>query len=263
MSPPRLHVAQPLGDDAQIRLAPPQAHYLRHVLRLRAGAEVLVFNGADGEWRARLAEGREPSLAVTGLERPQAAEPGPTLLIAPIKRPRLEWLLEKAVELGVRRFVPVLTERTVVRPEASNRLRARIIEAAEQCGRLTLPTVDEPTPLMTAVASMTAAGPLAFADEAGGGLPLLAALDAQPLAAFLIGPEGGFSPRERRDLLFRDHVVAVSLGGTILRVETAALYAATCWRAAADRRGVTGVAAPACGDSSPTIREASTGGESR
>jgi 16S rRNA (uracil1498-N3)-methyltransferase len=256
MSMPRLYVEQPIGDGTLLRLAPPQVHRLRNVLRLRAGAELLVFNGSDGEWRARLAEGREAVLAVVGRARPQEAEPGPTLLMAPIKRPRLEWLLEKAVELGVSRFVPVLTERSVVRPEASHRLRARIVEAAEQCGRLTLPAVDEPVALPAAVDALTMAEPLAFADEAGGGVPLLSALEAAPLAAFLIGPEGGFSPRERRELLLNDRVVAVSLGRTILRVETAAVYAAACWRAAADRRG-----APAA--SSPTIREASTGGDSR
>lgn len=258
MSTPRLFVERPLAAGQSLPLEAAQAHYLKTVLRLRPGGEVRVFNGVDGEWSARLAGARQPLLEVAERQRGQTAEPGPTLLVAPIRKPRLEWLLEKAVELGVARIVPVITERSVVRPEASHRLRARAIEAAEQCGRLTVPDLTEPLPLAAAVTQAGAQGPLAFADEAGGGAPLLAALEAGPIDAFLIGPEGGFAPAERRALLARESVIPVSLGPTILRAETAAIYAVACWRGLADRRAVGGA-----GDSSPTMRVASTGGDSR
>jgi 16S rRNA (uracil1498-N3)-methyltransferase len=227
-------------------------------MRLRAGATVLVFNGVDGEWAATLEDGRQPRLVAGERHRPQRSEPGPTLLVAPIKRPRLEWLLEKAVELGVGRILPVLTERSVVRPEASHRLRAHVIEAAEQCGRLTVPEVAEPMALISVVDAVTSGGSLGFADEAGGGIPLITALETASIGSVLIGPEGGFSPNERAVLLARPQVRPVSLGPLILRAETAAIYAMACWRAVADGR-----AGGIAGASSLTIREASTGGESR
>lgn len=258
MSIPRLHLDQPLAQDARLVLDSRQAHYLRNVLRLRAAAEVLVFNGRDGEWLARLGEGRQPGLVAVEQRRPQPAPSGPVLMVAPIKRPRLEWLLEKAVELGVRRIVLVLTERGVVRPEDSHRLLARAVEAAEQCGRLDVPDIAGPLALAAAVEAVRAEGALAFADEAGGGTPLLEAMQAGRLDTFLIGPEGGFAPRERAMLLDRHHVVPVSLGGTILRAETAAIYAVACWRAMAGLRG-DGTE----GASSSTIRRESTGGDSR
>ena len=258
MSAPRLHLDQPIAAGARVALDQRQAHYLRNVMRLRPGSEVLVFNGRDGEWLARLGEGKEPSLVAAERRRSQPPEAGPTLLAAPIKRPRLEWLLEKAVELGVRRIVPVLTERSVVRPDASHRLRARAIEAAEQCGRLDVPEIAEPLPLAAAVDMVTAAETMAFADEAGGGRPLVEALEAERLAAFLIGPEGGFAPREREMLLGRDRVVPVSLVVFINVSETSEIYTVACWRAVADRRGC-----GAAGDSSSTIRRESTGGDSR
>jgi 16S rRNA (uracil1498-N3)-methyltransferase len=146
----------------------------------------------------------------------------------------------------------------VVRPEASQRLRARAVEAAEQCGRLTVPEVAEPMRLGAAVDAATAAGLLAFADETGGGDPLIAALEAEPLDALLVGPEGGFAPAERTALLARPRVRPVSLGPLVLRTETAAIYAMACWRAVAERR-----AGGVAGASSPTIRDASTGGDSR
>ena len=146
MSVPRLQVEARLLPGAALRLEDDRAHYLRHVLRLRAGDPVLAFNAEDGEWQARLAtQGRHG--AVLELEqrvRAPAEEPGPTLVFAPIRRNRLEWLLEKAVELGVARLVPVITRRTVVKPEGSERLAAIAREAAEQCERLTVPPVDPP-----------------------------------------------------------------------------------------------------------------------
>lgn len=237
MSPSRLFVVQPLSAGAHLRLEGPQAHYLRNVLRLRQGASVLVFNGADGEWLAHLTEGREPALIVEAQARPQREEAGPMLLVAPIKRPRLEWLVEKAVELGVVRIAPVLTERSVVRPESSQRLRRQAIEAAEQCGRLSVPEVEEPGRLLRTVETAAAGAGVAFADETGGGVPLLAALENGGIGGLLVGPEGGFAPAERAALLAIAGVVPVSLGALVLRAETAAIYAMACWRAVADRRG--------------------------
>lgn len=237
MSPPRLFVEQPLTARMHVRLEAPQAHYLRHVLRLRQGAPVLVFNGVDGEWLGHLADGREAMLVADSQVRPQREEAGPLLLVAPIKRPRLEWLVEKAVELGVARLAPVLTERSVVRPESSQRLRRQAIEAAEQCGRLTVPEVEEPGRLLSTVETAAAAAGVAFADEAGGGVPLLAALENGGIGGLLVGPEGGFAPAERAALLAIPGVVPVSLGPLVLRAETAAIYAMACSRAVADRRG--------------------------
>lgn len=237
MSPPRLFVEQPLAARMHVRLEAPQAHYLRHVLRLRQGAPVLAFNGADGEWLGHLAEGREPTLVADSQMRPQREETGPLLLVAPIKRPRLEWLVEKAVELGAARIAPVLTERSVVRPESSQRLRRQAIEAAEQCGRLSVPEVEEPGRLLRTVETVAAGAGVAFADETGGGVPLLAALENGGIGGLLVGPEGGFAPAERAALLAIAGVVPVSLGALVLRAETAAIYAMACWRAVADRRG--------------------------
>jgi 16S rRNA (uracil1498-N3)-methyltransferase len=234
MSPPRLFVPDPLLEGATVPLDRARAHYLRDVMRLRTGAPVHLFNGIDGEWLAILGGDRKAAVLEIGQRRrAQAVEPGPVLLFAPIKRPRLEWLLEKAVELGVARLVPVLTERTVVRPESSERLRARVIEAAEQCERLTVPALDDPADLLGAVDALPSGELLAFADEQGGGVPAIDLFREQPVTALLIGPEGGFTPAERKALLARARIRAVSLGPRILRAETAALHALACWGAVA------------------------------
>jgi 16S rRNA (uracil1498-N3)-methyltransferase len=133
-----------------------------------------------------------------------------------------------------------------------------MVEAAEQCGRLTVPELAEPTRLLAAVDATISTGLLAFADEAGGGAPLIAALEARMPDALLVGPEGGFAAAERTALLARPGVCPVSLGPLILRTETAAIYAMACWRAVAERR-----VADDAGASSLTIRDASTGGDSR
>jgi 16S rRNA (uracil1498-N3)-methyltransferase len=233
MTVPRLHVAERLGAGRELRLAGDRAHYLRNVLRLRAGAELRLFNAVDGEWRASVASaGRhEIGLAVAERVRAPAAEPGPSLAFAPIRRNRLEWLVEKAVELGVARLVPILTQRTVVRPEGAGRLEAIAVEAAEQCERLTVPTVDPPRPLHEWLAARPIV-PLLFAHERGGVMPLGRALRADVTAELLVGPEGGFTPDESALLLARPEVTAVNLGPRILRAETAALYMLTAWQLA-------------------------------
>lgn len=238
MRVPRLLVEQPLAEDELLPLDEGPAHYLRTVLRLRPGATVLAFNGRDGEWACALeVAGRGTLLRTRRRERAQEAEPGPVLLFAPIKRPRLEWLVEKAVELGVRRLLPVLTERTVVKLEAPSRLRARIVEAAEQCGRLTVPELAEPAPLEAALAEPAALGSIAFADEAGAAEPLARLLARGLPDALLVGPEGGFTPAERQALRARPGVRPVSLGPRILRAETAALCLLATWSQAALERG--------------------------
>lgn len=224
MRAPRLFVASPLAEGGEFPLDAAPARYLRTVLRLRSGATVLAFNGRDGEWSCELrAEGRATLLWPRRRERAQVAEPGPVLLFAPIKRPRLAWLVEKAVELGAARLVPVLTSRSVVRLEAPDRLRARIVEAAEQCGRLTVPALARPAPLRTALGEPGALGLVAFADEAGDTEPLGGLLARGRPDAFLVGPEGGFAPDERAWLRSRPDIHPVTLGPRILRAETAAL----------------------------------------
>jgi 16S rRNA (uracil1498-N3)-methyltransferase len=232
MSPPRLFVPVDLQAGDSITLERQQAHYLKDVMRVRVGQPVLLFNGRDGEWQSDLvSDRREVVLAVGQQSRSQMPEPGPALLFAPIKRPRLEWLIEKAVELGANRLIPVLTERTVVRPETSDRLRARVIEAAEQCGRLTLPVLDEPVRLLTAIDARDDDELVAFADESGGGRAIGELLRNEPVSGLLVGPEGGFAPGERQSLLARQQVRSVSLGPRILRAETAAVFALSCWSA--------------------------------
>ncbi len=230
---PRLHVEAPsLRRGATVSLDAARTHYLVRVLRLAPGAEVRPFNAVEGEWRARLTEvGRRSAvLTVEERRRPPRPEPGPALWFAPPKRLRLEWLVEKAVELGVGRLLPVLTERTVAVPRRPERLLAIAVEAAEQCGRLSVPEIAPPRPLV-AVLAEEAPPVLLFADETGGGRPLPEALREAPAAALLVGPEGGFAPAEKAALLARTEVRAVSLGSTILRSETAALYMLSCWRA--------------------------------
>ena len=146
MAPPRLHCPEGLEAGATLRLEGPRAHYLAPVLRLRAGAPLRLFNADQGEWAATLkALGRQQAtLEVDRRLRPPAPEPGPVLHFVPIRRNRLDWLVEKAVELGAARLVPILTERAVVKLENPSRLRAIAVEAAEQCGRLTVPELDEP-----------------------------------------------------------------------------------------------------------------------
>ena len=209
-------------------------HYLRHVLRLREGAEVRPFNGDDGEWLARIvAFGRHRlDLHVEARLRSPEPEPGPTLVFAPIRHNRLEWLIEKAVELGAARLVPVLTRRTVVRPEKALRLQAIAVEAAEQCERLTVPPIAEPVGLPQWLRSREPSLPLLHAEERAGGTPILAAVLRHPAAEILIGPEGGFAEDELALLRADPATVTVSLGRLILRAETAALHALVAWQLA-------------------------------
>ncbi len=232
----RLFVDGTIAVDSPITPSKEQMHYLRRVMRLADGDDVLVFNGKDGEWRARLAceSPGDGQLIPDAVSRAQEQSPDLWLGFAPVKRPHIDMIAIKATELGVSRIVPVLTRHTVVSRVNTRRLRANTTEAAEQCGRLDVPILDEPTSL-DALLSRAAGRPVFWADEAGGGQMFGSVLDATgpSPALILVGPEGGFAAEER-DLLRRSSkATAISLGPRILRAETAAIAMVTLWQALA------------------------------
>jgi 16S rRNA (uracil1498-N3)-methyltransferase len=229
----RLFIAAPLAAGTAIEPGPAQSHYLLTVMRRQAGDEAALFNGQDGEWLATLEPTgrRRCRLRIEGQLRPQEPEPGPALLFAPLKRIRQEMLIEKATELGVAALEPLITRRSVVDRLNRERLRNVAIEAAEQCGRLSIPEIGPPLPLAAAMEGWPAGRKLFVADETGGGVPLLGALREHGAADLLVGPEGGFDPEELDALQAREGVVPVCLGRRILRAETAALAALACWQA--------------------------------
>lgn len=226
----RLHLDQPLEAGVALALDAAATHYLRAVLRARAGHRLRVFNARDGEWRARLTglERHAGTLEVEDRLRPATPEPGPTLLFAPLKKGHLDWLLEKATELGVARLQPVRCRHGVVEGAKPERLEQRIVEAVEQSERLSVPALLPEADLAAAVEAQPDG--VVMADEAGGAA-LLPTLAAHPAAALLVGPEGGFSAEERAALRRTANVFPVSLGATILRAETAALMLLACHRA--------------------------------
>ncbi|TVV75808.1 16S rRNA (uracil(1498)-N(3))-methyltransferase [Sphingomonas solaris] len=232
-STPRLFVETPLHEGAAIVLEGAQANYLGAVMRLKPGAPVRLFDDASGEWLAEVADAgkRRMTLAVTTRLSPRETVPDLWLLAAPIKKGRIDWLVEKACELGVARVLPVLTQRTVVDRLNLDRLRAHMIEAAEQCGRTALPALDEPRPLREALRDWPAERMLIHADEQGGA-PLADVARPGP-AAILIGPEGGFTAEERTLIAAIPAARGVSLGPRILRADTAAAAAVAVWMAAA------------------------------
>ncbi|HSV29011.1 MAG TPA: 16S rRNA (uracil(1498)-N(3))-methyltransferase [Candidatus Omnitrophota bacterium] len=225
----RLHVAADLAAGVALTLPKEQSHYLANVMRARVGEAVAVFNGRDGEWRAMVeaVAKNAVTLAVAAQTRPQATEPDLWLLVAPIKKDRVDLVAEKAAELGVSALWPVFTRRTVMSRVNTERLAAHMIEAAEQCERLTIPELREPVALDKALAGWDAGRILLFLDESGAGAPIadmLATLPAGPLAV-LVGPEGGFDDHERALLATLPFARPVSLGPRILRAETAAIAA--------------------------------------
>jgi 16S rRNA (uracil1498-N3)-methyltransferase len=222
---PRLFVTTPLSESGRVELDAGQANYLGNVLRMKAGAELLLFDGANGEWLARIAESgkKRMTLAVERRTREPEAIPDVWLAFAPVKRARIDWLVEKATELGAARLIPVTTQRTVVDRLNLDRLQAHIIEAAEQCGRTRLPELAEPLPLARFLEQRDATRTLYFADE-NGGQPAGKAF--KPGAStILTGPEGGFTDDERSAIWAAPNAHPVSLGPRILRAETAALAA--------------------------------------
>ena len=229
---PRLYVATPLGEGVPVMLDSAQANYLGNVLRLKEGGEVLLFDGVSGEWLATIVEAgkKRMVLGVSAQTRPQESVPDLTLAFAPVKKGRVDWLVEKAVELGVARLEPVITQRTIVDKLNLERMRAHIVEAAEQCGRTALATIAEPIKLEAFLKALDPARTLYFADETGGE-PAVSAFAPGP-ATILTGPEGGFTPEEGEAIRAIPGATSISLGPRILRAETAALAAVAAWMVA-------------------------------
>ena len=233
-STPRLFVDHELAP-GPLAIDGPAAHYLVGVMRTAVGDPVKLFDDRTGEWLALAAEVGKRRLTLDITERLRMREPVPDLWLvaAPLKKGRVDWMAEKACELGVARLQPVLTRRTVVDKPNTERLRAHMIEAAEQCGRTAIPEVAEPVKLAALLANWPADRALFFADETGGE-PALAAMRARPgPAAVLIGPEGGFDPEERDAIRAAPGAVGLSLGPRILRADTAAAAAVALWMAVA------------------------------
>ncbi|HEX7872690.1 MAG TPA: 16S rRNA (uracil(1498)-N(3))-methyltransferase [Sphingobium sp.] len=232
-SAPRLYVETPLGEGIAVPVDGNAAHYLLSVMRIAEGDAVLLFDGRSGEWAARAGGIRKRDLILTCeiQTKPLESVPDFHLCVAPIKKARIDLVVEKACELGVAHVQPVLTRRAVVDKLNGDRLRAQMVEAAEQCGRTGLPTLGELVPLPKLLESWDAGRALFFADEQGGA-DMREAFAARPgPAAFLIGPEGGFTDEERAAIRAHPAAVALSLGPRILRAETAAIAAAACWMA--------------------------------
>jgi 16S rRNA (uracil1498-N3)-methyltransferase len=232
-STPRLFVDQPLAA-GPLRIDGPAAHYLVSVMRIAPGAPVKLFDDVTGEWLATASQvGRRDLIVdVSTLLREREPVPDLWLCAAPLKKGRVDWLAEKACELGVDRLVPVITQRTIVDRPKTERLRSHMIEAAEQCARTALPTLAEPVKLAALLRDWPHDRTLFFADETGG-VPALAAMRAHPgPAAILIGPEGGFTEDERLAIRALEQGVAIGLGPRILRADTAAAAAVSLWMAA-------------------------------
>jgi 16S rRNA (uracil1498-N3)-methyltransferase len=230
-STPRLFVETPLAPDTSAVIEGGAAHYLLHVMRAKTGDPLLLCDDRTGEWLGVVTAVAKRALTVTieRQTRPRETVPDLWLCFAPVKKARLDWIIEKATELGVARLQPVITERTIVERVKEERLRAQIVEACEQCGRTALPELAEPVKLPALLASWPADRALLFADEAGG-VPM-AGLAAPAPAAILTGPEGGFTGRERDLLLAAPAVKRMALGPRILRAETAAIAATALWMA--------------------------------
>lgn len=223
----RLHVAADLAEGAEIVLEREAAHYVANVIRLGVGEDILLFNGRDGEWRATRIAGGKREVRLEVLRETRTQPPAPTLeyAFAPLKHARLDYMVQKAVEMGAGILTPVITRYTQVSRVNVERMTANAIEAAEQCGILSLPHVEEPRPLDSWLASLADDRLLVFCDEAS--------IDEDPIAALkqarpgpvsvLIGPEGGFSPEERTRIAPRG--LTLSLGPRILRADTAAVAA--------------------------------------
>jgi 16S rRNA (uracil1498-N3)-methyltransferase len=239
MSVSRLFVEADLATGGEVPLSDAQHHYLRHVMRREDGAPLRLFNGRDGEWRGVLESRGRKSDVVQLAERlrEQAVEPDVWLCFAPLKRARIDYVAEKATELGVSALQPVITHHTAVERVNVERLQANAVEAAEQTERLSVPEVRAPLPLDRLLHQWPQERRILVCDETGGGPPIaesLAALDAEARTApwaIVIGPEGGFDAAELAALRRMKNVMAVGLGPRILRADTAALAALACWQA--------------------------------
>jgi 16S rRNA (uracil1498-N3)-methyltransferase len=226
---PRLYVVAPLEAGGAVTLHDRQAHYLLHVLRLQKGATFRLFNGADGEWLAEIVEARKRDLVLKCERKLRDAQPLPDIdyLFAPLKHARLDYLAQKATEMGAGRLRPVITRRTIAERMNVDRFKSNVIEAAEQCNLVGLPVVLEPEPLDRVIAGWDDLRRLIYCDEvapAANPLRVLKEIEPGPLAV-LIGPEGGFAPEEQKLLRNQKFVTAISLGPRIMRADTAAVAA--------------------------------------
>ena len=229
VSSQRLYLDAPLGADTRVALSRDQANYLLNVLRMKEGQSVLVFNGSQGEWRGVVEDAGKRSASLRILEQVRAQSSGPDVdyVFAPLKHARLDYIVQKATEMGVRRLRPVFTQRTVPDRVNLDRMRANVIEAAEQCGVLRVPEICSPEPLARILDAWDTSRILIFCDEEaplGDPITVLRDVPAGPLAV-LIGPEGGFSREERARLNEMACTRAISLGPRIMRADTAAVAA--------------------------------------
>jgi 16S rRNA (uracil1498-N3)-methyltransferase len=227
MTVPRLFVANGLEAGAEIALSPAQAHYLMHVLRLAEGAEILAFDGKNGEWRAEIVKARKGSCCIKMRHkvRDQTAAQDIHYAFAPLKQARLDYMVQKATEMGASVLQPVITAHTAVPRLNLERMYANAIEAAEQCGILMVPSIEPPVKLEALLKACGKSRAVVFCDERAAVAPpldALAKLKGRKITA-LIGPEGGFSEGERELLLSKDFVCPVSLGPRIMRADTAAV----------------------------------------
>lgn len=227
---PRLFVDAPLVQDARVPLDRDQSNYLGNVLRLAAGAEVLAFNGRDGEWQAAIEGRKRPdALVILQQTRPQDRLADLTYVFAPLKHARLDYMVQKAIEMGAAALQPVLTRFTQASRVNTERMRANVVEAAEQCGILSIAAVAEPVPLERFLSQRPAGRLLIFCDEAAEVQDpvqsLQGARDAAEGIDVLIGPEGGFAEEERALLLRQPKILRLALGPRIMRADTAAVAA--------------------------------------
>jgi 16S rRNA (uracil1498-N3)-methyltransferase len=234
---PRLFVDAALASGETVALERNQSNYLGNVLRLGADDTILAFNGRDGEWRAVIGGRKRPDSLVIGAQtRPQDRLPDIAYVFAPLKHARLDYMVQKAVEMGVSALRPVVTRFTQVSRVNSERMRANVIEAAEQCGILSLAEVAEPVPLDRYLSQREAQRLLVFCDEAADATNPLRALQSEPAGShgidILIGPEGGFAEEERANLLRQPRILQLSLGPRILRADTAGVAALALVQAA-------------------------------
>ncbi|MBL6946501.1 MAG: 16S rRNA (uracil(1498)-N(3))-methyltransferase [Rhodospirillales bacterium] len=237
----RLFLDSPLAQNATVDLGRDQSHYLAQVMRVRQGEAIALFNGCDGEWSATVSSVQRKTVTLTCQTklREQGIEPNVWLAFAPLKKTRVDFVVEKATELGAASLLPVMTQYTAATRVNIGRLTARAIEAAEQCERLTVPSILPLQALGDLLDFWPEGRSLFVLDESGAGQPIAEALSnigsasgpAPPRCGFLIGPEGGFSSSELDAVRKRAFVTTVGVGPRILRAETAALAALSCWQA--------------------------------
>ncbi len=233
----RLYITEPLRVDSTLTLTRAQSHYLINVMRIRNGDELLMFNGVDGEWKVTITDANKKHtvVSVDNQTLPQIDEPDVWLLFAPIKKDRTDFIIEKATELGVSKIMPVITERTQNSRVNIERLQATAVEATEQSRRLSVPDFEDVQPLLLVLENWPSSRRFIYLDETGNGQPLAQVLQGKTDSlAFVIGPEGGFSPSELDAMGKLTFSVGADLGPRILRAETAVVAALAIRQAVKD-----------------------------